>query len=115
MQESIDGTRTGPNRTGEQTSPRLSQEMNDSVQPVEASAADASVLVEARLQFIRTADTLGSVPPPATPQWGGKNRPKAPRGRPSAVFHQQARRAFVLGERWSPPLRCRHCEVCCVS
>jgi rubrerythrin len=40
--------------------------MNDSVQPVEASAADASVLVEARLQFIRTADTLGSVPPPAT-------------------------------------------------
>jgi rubrerythrin len=40
--------------------------MNDSVQPVEASAADASVLLEARLQFIRTADTLGSVPPPAT-------------------------------------------------
>jgi hypothetical protein len=44
----------------------MSKEMNDSVQPVEATAADASVLLEARLQFIRTADTLGSVPPPAT-------------------------------------------------
>jgi bacterioferritin (cytochrome b1) len=40
--------------------------MNDIVLPVDAEAADASVLLEARLQFIRGADTLGSIPPPAT-------------------------------------------------
>jgi rubrerythrin len=60
--------------------------MNDSVQPVEASAADASVLVEARLQFIRTADTLGSVPPPATAKGGVKTSAKMLAGDRPQVF-----------------------------
>src|SRR4030095_1136579 len=86
MQESIDGTRTGPNRTGQQTSPRMSKEMNDSVQPVEATAADASVLLEARLQFIRSADTLGSVPPPATAKGVMKTGAKMLAGNRPQVF-----------------------------
>jgi hypothetical protein len=86
MQESTDGTRTGPNRTGQQTSPRMSKEMNDSVQPVEAAAADASVLLEARLQFIRTADTLGSVPPPATAKGVMKTGAKMLQGGRPQVF-----------------------------
>jgi len=86
MQESTDGTRTGANRTGQQTSPRLSEEMNDSLQPVEAEAADASVLLEARLQFIRTADTLGSVPPPATAKGVMKTGAKMLKGNRPQVF-----------------------------
>jgi rubrerythrin len=86
MQESTDGTRTGANRTGQQTSPRLSEEMNDSLQPVQAEAADASVLLEARLQFIRTADTLGSVPPPATAKGVMKTGVKMLKGNRPQVF-----------------------------
>ena len=86
MQESTDGTRTGANRTGQQTSPRLSEEMNDSLQPVQAEAADASVLQEARLQFIRTADTLGSVPPPATAKGVMKTGAKMLKGNRPQVF-----------------------------
>jgi rubrerythrin len=93
MQESIDATRTGPNRTGQQSSPRLSKEMNDVVQPVEAEAADASVLLEARLQFIRTADTLGSVPPPATATGVMKTGAKMlAGGRPQAFIDKLAER-----------------------
>jgi hypothetical protein len=93
MQESIDATRTGPNRTGQQSSPRLSKEMNDVVQPVEAEAADASVLLEARLQFIRTADTLGSVPPPATAKGVMKTGAKMlAGGRPQAFIDKLAER-----------------------
>ncbi len=93
MQESIDATRTGPNRTGQQSSPRLSKEMNDGVQPVEAQAADASVLLEARLQFIRTADTLGSVPPPATAKGVVKTGAKMlAGGRPQAFIDKLAER-----------------------
>lgn len=93
MQESIDGTRTGLNRTGQQTSPLLSKEMNDSVQPVEATAANASVLLEARLEFIRTADTLGSVPPPATAKGVLKTGAKMlAGGRPQAFIDKLAER-----------------------
>jgi hypothetical protein len=93
MQESIDATRTGPNRTGLQTSPRLSEEMNDVVLPVDAHAADASVLLEARLQFIRVADTLGSVPPPATAKGLLKTGAKMiTGGRPQAFIDKLAER-----------------------
>ena len=93
MQESFDTTRMGPNRTGQQTSPRLSKEMNDVVQPVEAEAADASVLLEARLQFIRAADTLGSVPPPATVKGMMKTGAKMITGsRPQAFIDKLAER-----------------------
>jgi len=93
MQESIDATRTGPNRTGQQTSPRLSKEMNDIVQPVEAEAADASVLLEARLEFIRGADTLGSIPPPAGAKGVMKTGAKLLAGsRPQAFIDKLAER-----------------------
>ncbi len=93
MQESIDATRTGPNRTGQQTSPRMSEAMNDIVQPVAAQAADASVLLEARLQFIREADTLGSIPPPATVKGVLKTGAKMMTGgRPQAFVDKLAER-----------------------
>jgi ferritin-like metal-binding protein YciE len=66
MQDSNDASQIGRNRTGQQTSPQLSREMNEIVQPVTAEAADASVLTEVRLGYIREAEPLGSVAPPAT-------------------------------------------------
>ncbi|HKS58345.1 MAG TPA: ferritin-like domain-containing protein [Steroidobacteraceae bacterium] len=62
MQNSTDAVRSGQNRTGQQTSPQLSREMNEVVQPVSPDAAQASALTELRLQYIREADPLGSVP-----------------------------------------------------
>ena len=49
MQDSTDATDIGRNRTGVQTSPQLSKEMNDLVQPVSAETVDASALNEVRL------------------------------------------------------------------
>lgn len=66
MQDSSNASQIGGNRTGQQTSPQLSRQMNDIVQPVSAEAADASALTEVRLIYIREAEPLGSVPPPAT-------------------------------------------------
>jgi ferritin-like metal-binding protein YciE len=62
MQDSTDATDIGRNRTGVQTSPQLSKEMNDLVQPVSAETADATPLNGVRLLYIREADPLGSVP-----------------------------------------------------
>jgi rubrerythrin len=62
MQNSTDAIRSGQNRTGQQTSAQLSREMNEVVQPVSPGAAEASALSEVRLQYIREADPLGSVP-----------------------------------------------------
>lgn len=61
MQNSIEGTQIGQNRTGLRTSP-LSEEMIDGVQPVRAEAAATSALTEVRLEYIREAEPLGSVP-----------------------------------------------------
>jgi hypothetical protein len=69
MQEST----IGRNRTGQETSPELSQAMNDIVQPVSAEAADASPLNEVRLLYIRDAEPLGSIP-------------KAVKGEPAQLF-----------------------------
>lgn len=62
MQDSTEATGIGRNRTGQQASPQLSQEMNDIVQPVRAEAADASALTDVRLFYIREADPLGDRP-----------------------------------------------------
>ena len=62
MQESTEATGIGRNRTGVETSPQLSKEMNDLVQPVSAETADASPLNEVRLLYIGEADPLGAVP-----------------------------------------------------
>jgi bacterioferritin (cytochrome b1) len=86
MQESTDATRTGANRTGQQTSPVLSKEMNDVIRPVTAEAADASVLAEVRLLYIEEADPLGSMPPPATLKGGAKSAAKRLKGDRSQAF-----------------------------
>ena len=66
MQTNIDATEFGPNRTGQNTSPSLSKEMNDVIGPAPDDVVDTSPLNDVRIQYIRQADPLGSVPPPAT-------------------------------------------------
>jgi rubrerythrin len=67
MPQSSEATEVGRNRTGVQASPQQSERMNEVVRTVSARAADAhaSPLNEVRLQYIREADPLGSIPPPA--------------------------------------------------
>jgi rubrerythrin len=67
--ESIDtarpANRPGNNRTGQMTSPELSEEMNDIVRSVTPEVAEPSPVMTERLQQILAADPLGSMPPPA--------------------------------------------------
>jgi rubrerythrin len=93
MQDSTQASRIGGNRTGRQTSPQLSSEMNDTVQPVTAEAAEASALTEVRLSYIREADPLGSVPPPGTLKGKVKSAAKMLQGdRPQAFIDKLAER-----------------------
>lgn len=76
MQESIDSTRLGANRTGMQTSPKLSEEMLENVDAVAVDivsidvlandAIDADAFERTRREYILEADGLGSMPPPST-------------------------------------------------
>jgi ferritin-like metal-binding protein YciE len=93
MQDSSDASQIGGNRTGQQTSPQLTREMNEIVQPVSAAAADASVLTEVRLQYIREAEPLGSIPPPATVRGKVKTAARTLQGdRPEAFIDKLAER-----------------------
>jgi ferritin-like metal-binding protein YciE len=93
MQDSTDATDIGRNRTGVQTSPQLSKEMNDLVQPVSAETADASPLNDVRLLYISEADPLGSIPPPATMKGAVKTAAKLLQGeRPQAFIDKLAER-----------------------
>ena len=93
MQDSTEATEIGRNRTGLQASPQLSKEMNDVVQPVSAETADASPLNEVRLLYIREADPLGSIPPPATIKGAVKTAAKLLKGeRPQAFIDKLAER-----------------------
>jgi ferritin-like metal-binding protein YciE len=93
MQDSREATEIGRNRTGLQTSPQLSKEMNDVVQPVAAETADASPLNEVRLLYISEADPLGSIPPPATIKGAVKTAAKLMQGdRPQAFIDKLAER-----------------------
>jgi rubrerythrin len=93
MQDSSNASQIGGNRTGQQTSPQLSREMNEIVQPVRADAADASALTEVRLSYIREAEPLGSVPPPATIRGKVKAAAKTLQGeRPQAFIDKLAER-----------------------
>jgi len=65
MQESIDPTRLGANRTGMQMSPMHGKEMLEGMDTT-APEADGQALAEARLDAIREAGVLGTVPAPAT-------------------------------------------------
>ena len=92
MQNSIEATQIGQNRTGLQTSP-LSQEMTDSVQPVSAETAETSPLTAVRLDYIREAEPLGSIPPPATAKGVIKSAAKMLQGdRPQAFIDKLAER-----------------------
>jgi hypothetical protein len=70
MQESIDSTRLGTNRTGMQMSPMLSKEMLDNTDILEAdndgSTSDGRAFSATRLDYIADADPLGTIPPPGT-------------------------------------------------
>jgi rubrerythrin len=93
MQDSTQATQIGRNRTGQQTSPELSREMNEIVQPVRAETADTSVLTDVRLLYIREADPLGSVPPPGTVRGKIKSAAKMIQGdRPQAFVDKLAER-----------------------
>lgn len=95
MPESSEASQIGRNRTGVQTSPQLSEQMNEVVQPVSARAADADVspLKDVRLEYIREADPLGSVPPPGAIKGMAKSAAKLLQGeRPQAFVDKLAER-----------------------
>ncbi|HEX7115933.1 MAG TPA: ferritin-like domain-containing protein [Steroidobacter sp.] len=99
MRESTDATRLGRNRTGLQASPRQAQRMTDNVEPVTPESAESSPLNQVRLDYIRDADPLGSVPPPATAKGKLKDGAEMLTGdRPQAFVDKLAERlAFERG------------------
>jgi rubrerythrin len=86
MQESTDAPQSSRNRTGQQTSPALSEEMNDIVQSVRPEVAEPSPLMEERLQQIREADPLGSVPPLPAKTTGARGAAKMTKGDGFSAF-----------------------------
>src|SRR5688500_19515573 len=93
MQESIDATRLGANRTGMQSSPVLSKEMLDNTELQIPESMDPQPLAETRAEYIREADPLGSVPPPATVKGMAKSGLKMMTGnRPQAFVDKLAER-----------------------
>lgn len=106
MQESIDATRMGLNRTGMQMSPHQSQEMLEGAQllgpdaqDTELDEPDGQALSVTRLEYIAAADPLGSVPPPGTMKGVAKSGAKMMTGRrPQAFIDKLAERlAFERG------------------
>jgi ferritin-like metal-binding protein YciE len=107
MQESIDATRLGRNRTGMQMSPQHSEEMLAGMEALEAETSreallegpDGQALSVTRLEYIATADPLGSVPLPATLKGVAKSGAKMLTGnRPQALIDKLAERlAFERG------------------
>jgi hypothetical protein len=93
MQESIDATRLGANRTGMQTSPAMAKEMLDNTELPIPESMDPQPLAETRAEYIREADPLGSVPPPATMKGMAKSGLKMMTGnRPQAFVDKLAER-----------------------
>jgi rubrerythrin len=93
MRHSIDATEFGPNVTGQKTSPSLSKAMNDVAGPAPDDVTDATPINDVRVQYIREADPLGSVPPPATVKAVGMGAAQRIEGeRPSAFIDKLAER-----------------------
>lgn len=95
MQESIDSTRIGANRTGMQMSPVHGKEMleNADLQGTETQVMDGQALAEVRGEYIREADPLGSIPAPATLKGMAKSGAKMVMGnRPQAFIDKLAER-----------------------
>lgn len=99
MQESVDSTRLGANRTGLQMSPHHAKEMRDNIDAVPADASAAEALADMRLQYVAEADPLGSIPAPATLQGMAKSGAKMLTGnRPQVLVDKLAERlAFERG------------------
>jgi ferritin-like metal-binding protein YciE len=103
MQESIDSTRLGANRTGMLMSPQLSEAMLDGVAQMDGiegtQVLSEQPLAAMRLEYIEEADALGSVPPPPTLKGVAKSGAKMMAGhRPQAFIDKLAERlAFERG------------------
>lgn len=107
MQDSTDATRMGLNRTGIQMSPRHTREMLEGMEALEADSSaepllegpDGEALSVTRLEYIATADPLGSVPLPGTLEGAAKSGAQMLTGnRPQAFIDKLAERlAFERG------------------
>jgi hypothetical protein len=83
----------GKNRTGIELSPIDKREMLDIPALTKPPPGDETVLAEAREEFIRESDGIGSVPPPASVKGIAKTGLEAVKGVNAAVFIDK------LGER----------------
>ena len=93
MQESFEASGIGQNRTGQNTSPALSKEMNEAVQIAPAEVADASPINDVRVQYISEADPLGSVPAATKAKGAAKGAPILAEGEgPQAFIDKLAER-----------------------
>ena len=106
MKESIEGTRIGRNRTGMQMSPQHASQMLEGAQTdlVHSSEPRSFVpegqeLSVVRLDYIANADSLGSIPPPATVKGAAKSGAKMLKGRRLQAFTDKLaeRLAFERG------------------
>jgi ferritin-like metal-binding protein YciE len=107
MPESTDATRLGLNRTGVQMAPHQTQEMlahmeeleADSSAEMEQDVVDGQALSATRLEYIASADPLGSVPVPGTFKGVAKSGAEMLTGnRPQAFIDKLAERlAFERG------------------
>lgn len=95
MQESIDATRLGANRTGMQMSPAHAKEMMDNteLEAAQAETLDGQAIAEMRADYVREADPIGSVPAPGTMKGMMKSGAKMMKGnRPQAFIDKLAER-----------------------
>lgn len=106
MRNSTDATRLGINRTGLQMSPQHAKEMLEASGTLESGAQgkqsqtpDGEALSATRLEYIASADPLGSVPAPATLKGAAKSGAKMLTGRrPQVLIDKLAERlAFERG------------------
>jgi hypothetical protein len=100
VQESIDQTRLGPNRTGLQTSPLHSKEMIENADSLPADNREGEdAFAEIRREYIMEADPVGSVPPPGTLKGVAKSGVQMLTGnRPQAFIDKLSERlAFERG------------------
>jgi rubrerythrin len=95
MQESIDSTRLGTNRTGMQMSPVHSKEMmeNTELEATQPEELDGQAIAQLRAEYAEEADPLGSVPAPGTLKGMVKSGAKMMTGnRPQAFIDKLAER-----------------------
>ena len=95
MQESIDSTRLGTNRTGMQMSPVHGKEMmeNTELEATQPAEPDGQAIAQVRAEYAEEADPIGSVPAPGTLKGMVKSGAKMMVGnRPQAFIDKLAER-----------------------